>query len=172
MTKTPPQIRDRIKSFRRVKASKLIPHPQNWRRHPEAQTTALQGVLQSVGFVGASIVRELPDGRLQIIDGHLRANLAGDEKIPCLIVDLTEEEAKLILATFDPIGAEAETDEKLLAMLLAEVETESKAVQAMLDGLADGCLLPPGADGKEYDESCADDVKMTTCPKCGHEFPK
>ena len=24
----------------------------------------------------------------------------------------------------------------------------------------------------EYNESVADDVKMTTCPKCGHSFPK
>jgi len=25
---------------------------------------------------------------------------------------------------------------------------------------------------KEYDESIADDVEMTECPKCGHSFPK
>jgi len=24
---------------------------------------------------------------------------------------------------------------------------------------------------KEYDESAADDVKLATCPKCGHSFP-
>ena len=37
--------------------------------------------------------------------------------------------------------------------------------------LAELVTLPADADGKEFDESCADDVKMTECPKCGEKFP-
>ena len=171
------KIRDRIKELRRVKASELLPHPANWRTHPESQMGALRGLLAEIGFVGAVLVRETPDG-LQILDGHARADLAGDALVPCLVLDVTEAEARTIIGTFDPIGVAAEADKQKLGELLAEIETESKAVQALLDGLAAengidlfDSSLPPGADGKEFDESCADDVKMTTCPKCGHEFP-
>ena len=32
--------------------------------------------------------------------------------------------------------------------------------------------LPASAAGREYDESVADEVEMTECPECGHQFPK
>lgn len=174
------KIRDRIKELRRVKASELRPHANNWRSHPPEQQDALRGVLAEVGWADAALVRELPDGTYGLLDGHLRSDLAGDAKIPVLVLDVTEEEAAKILATHDPLASMAEADEQKLGELLAQIDTESEALQAMLDGLAeehgiDFCepgVLPPGADGKEFDESCANDVEMTTCPKCGHDFPK
>jgi hypothetical protein len=39
------------------------------------------------------LARELPDGRLQLIDGHLRAATMPDEEVPVIILDLNEEEA-------------------------------------------------------------------------------
>jgi hypothetical protein len=38
----------RIKELRRVRASELRPHPQNWRNHGKAQREALRAVLLSV----------------------------------------------------------------------------------------------------------------------------
>lgn len=64
------QIRDRIKSFRRVKARDLRPNPGNWRTHPVAQQDALKAILAEIGWAGALIARELPDGSLMLIDGH------------------------------------------------------------------------------------------------------
>ena len=43
----------------------------NWRKHPEAQVNAVRGMLQRIGWADACIVRELPDGGYQLIDGHL-----------------------------------------------------------------------------------------------------
>ncbi len=149
------KIRDRIKSLRRVKASELAPSPRNWRTHSPAQADAMRGILAEVGYAGAALARETPDG-LQLIDGHLRAELTPDQKIPVLVLDVTEAEANKILATFDPIGAAAGADPEKLAALLAEIETESEALEAMLNELAaeNGCgepdLLPPG-DGEEVD---------------------
>ena len=77
------KIRDRIKSFRRVKASELLPNPRNWRRHPEGQREALRGLLAEIGFAGAALARETDHG-LMLIDGHLRAELAPDAKVPVL----------------------------------------------------------------------------------------
>lgn len=128
-------IRDRVKEFRRVPASELRPNPKNWRTHPKAQQDALRGLLAEVGFAGAELCRELPDGSLMLIDGHCRAEIMGANEVPCLILDVSESEADKLLATFDPIGAMAGADRDRLDSLLREVQTESQDVAKMLEEL-------------------------------------
>lgn len=129
------QIRDRIKELRRVKASLLLPHPKNWRTHPTQQQDALRGVLAEIGYAGALLARELPDGTLELIDGHLRAETTPEAEVPVLVLDLDEHEAAKLLAVHDPLVRMAETNEEVLADLLKHVETENDAVQALLDGM-------------------------------------
>ena len=131
------QIRDRIKDFRRVPASQLRPHPRNWRTHPPAQQDALRGVLAEIGYADALLARELADGSLELVDGHLRAETTPEALVPVLVLDLDEAEALKLLATLDPLAAMAESDAEMLSGLLAEVETDNAAVRAMLDRLAD-----------------------------------
>jgi hypothetical protein len=97
-------IRDRVKELRRVPAKSLLPNPRNWRRHPKAQTDALRGILQEIGYADALIARELPDGRLQLVDGHLRAATTPDQEVPVFVLDVTEDEANKILLMLDPLG--------------------------------------------------------------------
>ena len=66
-------IRNRIQELRLVMASELIPNEKNWRRHSEFQQNVLRGLFKEIGYADALLARELPDGRLQLIDGHLRA---------------------------------------------------------------------------------------------------
>lgn len=121
-----------------MRAGDLAPNPLNWRRHPEAQANALRGMLAEIGFAGAALAREMADGSLQLIDGHLRTETVGpDVEIPVLVLDVNAEEASKILATFDPLGAMAETDAEMLKQLLDEVEFESPDVSAMLDGVSE-----------------------------------
>ena len=167
------EIRDRIKEFRRVPARDLLPNPKNWRVHPEAQANALRGILADVGYVDALLVRENGNGRLVIIDGHLRAETTPDMEVPVLVLDVTEEEGDKILATFDPLGAMADADSEKLEALLSEIETDSEDLQEMLDELAvESGIVPPNIEFKEYDESVADDVEFHECPKCNHKWPK
>lgn len=135
------KIRDRIKELRRVKASELIPNPKNWRTHPVAQQDALKGILAEVGFAGAVLARELDDGSLMLIDGHMRAETTNDQEIPVLILDVDEAESDKLLATFDPIAAMAESDPQALDALLRNVNTGSEALQKMLADLAEGAGL-------------------------------
>jgi hypothetical protein len=130
-------IRDRITDFRRVPASSLRPAPDNWRTHPQIQRDALRGLLAKIGYAGATLCRELEGGSLEIIDGHLRAEEMGDREVPVLVTDLDEEEAKKLLATFDPLGAMAQADAAKLDALLQQVSTTDGAVAAMLSQLAD-----------------------------------
>jgi DNA modification methylase len=135
-------IRDRIQELRRVPARELLPNPKNWRSHPTAQQDALRGLLAELGYCDAVLARALPDGRLQLIDGHLRCETTPDMEVPVLIVDVTEAEADKLLATLDPLASLAQADRDALVSLLATVETDSAAVQAMLADLAAGELTP------------------------------
>jgi len=156
------KIQDRIKSLRRVKASDLKPNPRNWRTHPQAQQDALKGLLSELGIVDALIARELSDGSLELIDGHLRADVDPDTKWLVLVLDVTEAEANKILATLDPLAALAETDADMYADLLADVETGNEAVQELLDGIADDAGLlddePPDILEDEAPEPPADPI--------------
>jgi len=122
--------------LRRVKAAELRPHPKNWRTHPPAQEDAMRGILAEIGYADALVARELPDGSLELIDGHLRAEITPDAEVPVLVLDLDEQEAAKLLALHDPLAGLAEADEQALAGLLADVETDSEALQAVLDQMS------------------------------------
>lgn len=128
-------VRDRIKALRRVRAADLRPNPRNWRVHPPAQQDALRGILAEIGYAGALLARELPDGSLMLIDGHLRAETTPDAIVPVLVLDVDEVEANKILLTHDPLAALATASDENVRSLLAEVQTESDAVRSLLDSL-------------------------------------
>ena len=165
-------IRDRIKELRRVPAKDLRPSPRNWRVHPQAQADALRGVLAEIGFASAVLARELEDGSLELIDGHLRTETAPDAEIPVLVLDVNAAEADKILATFDPLGAMADADADKLRQLIDEVRIDNLAVTEMLQELAkETGIMPPNFQPASIDDQGKLDEKAKAmCPNCGHEF--
>ena len=163
-------IRDRVVELRKVPASTIRPNPWNWRLHPQAQRDALAEVVEEIGFAGALIARETPEG-LELVDGHLRQDMFGDELVPVLIVDMTEEEVRRLLATLDPIGAMAQTDVIALTALLDTLDVSGEATTAMLDDLVRIPEIPeepePPSEFPEYSDDLATDY---CCPVCGHEW--
>ena len=133
MTKT---IRDRTRELRRVRAGSLRPNPRNWKRHPKRQREALRALLSEIGFADAILARELEDGSLQIIDGHLRQSMDPEATVPVLVLDVDEAEADKLLVTLDPLAALAIADPEPLRALLESVETSSEDVRMLLAGLA------------------------------------
>jgi DNA modification methylase len=129
-------FQDRIKALRRVPAGSLRINPKNWRTHPPEQKAALNAVLCEIGFADAVLARECPDGGLELIDGHLRAELAPETEIPVLVLDVDQGEADKLLATLDPLAAMAAADSEKLDALLAGIETGSAELRAMLDEVA------------------------------------
>ena len=166
------KIRDRIKELRRVPASSLRPNPKNWRTHPKEQADALRGTLAEIGFAEAVVARELPDGSLELIDGHLRAETVGDGEVPVLVLDVTEEEADKLLVTLDPLAAMATVDAEALASLVETVETDSEALRQMIDDLAleEGITSPEFSPATLDDQGKLDEKAPIQCPECGHEF--
>jgi hypothetical protein len=92
---------------------------------------ALRGSLSEIGWADAVLARETPAG-LMVIDGHARVEIAPDAEIPVLVLDVTEEEAALLLATLDPLAGLAGTDAAKLDDLLSELRPQSEALQQML----------------------------------------
>ena len=146
--KKEPAIKNRVKELRTVKASTLRPSPHNWRKHPEEQRSALKGVLAEIGYADALLVRECDDGALELIDGHLRADMTPDMEVPVLVIDVNEAEAKYVLATLDPMAGLADVDEDALRSLLADIDIEDDAVLAMMDEVLNQEDELPGGGGE------------------------
>jgi hypothetical protein len=96
----------------------------------------MRSLLKEIGIAGAILARRLPDGKLEVIDGHLRRDLDKQAEWPVLVTDLTAEEARLALLTHDPIAALAEADKVSLDALLATTRTGSEVIAAMLEQIA------------------------------------
>ncbi len=112
------KIRDRIKEFKRVATNELRPHPSNWRTHPDSQRDAFKSVVASIGVAGACVAYEPSDGLgLMLIDGHLRADEL--DETPVLVLDLNDDEAKELLASFDTVGVMAGVDQEKVSELIA-----------------------------------------------------
>ena len=136
------QLQNRIGGHGDADPKALVPNPRNWRKHPKAQADALSGVLSEVGWVQQVIVNQRT-GRL--VDGHLRVELAlrrREPTVPVVYVDLSETEEAKVLATLDPLSAMAAPDTDALLALLQDATFQDGAVNAMLEGLANGETLP------------------------------
>lgn len=146
--------RSRVVGFTEKPANQFTANVLNFRRHPNSQRDAFRGLVSELGFAGA-VLENVRTGNL--IDGHLRIEeaLSVDENmlIPCIQVDLSESEEKLLLASYDPISAMATVDKEVLDSLLRDVSTGSGAVQEMLSNLAEDNGLHLGGDDKEPDIS-------------------
>lgn len=130
-------IKNRIIGSGEVDPKEIKGHVKNWRKHPQAQRDALEGVLKEVGWVQEVIVNKRTGS---LVDGHLRVSLALQRKektIPVKYVELSEAEEALVLATIDPISAMAETDAMTLDNLLRDVSTGDAAVQQLLADIAE-----------------------------------
>jgi hypothetical protein len=132
-------LRDRIVEMRRVRAGDLQPNPENWRTHGEEQLAALSGILGEVGIADAVLAFPAdglgPDGdfsKLMLFDGHARIERDPDQLWPVIVTDLTLDEARLMLATTDPLAAMAGTDQAKLTSLVQAAEMESHGLADML----------------------------------------
>jgi DNA modification methylase len=132
----PEQFRNRVIGLRWVRAGDLKKNPKNWRDHPEQQRQAVSWSYKRIGNYDRLLVRELADGRLELLDGHLRQDLAPDSVVPVLVISVTDEEADLILATHDPLVGMAEANPERLEALFATLRPGSEVIDQILKDTA------------------------------------
>jgi hypothetical protein len=121
-------VRNRIKGHRRVRAGDLVPHELNPRRHNDAQRDALRALYAAVGFARSLLAYELPDGRMKLIDGHLRRDLDPDMDVDVEILDVDDAEARALLLSIDPLALLADYDAEDLERLRRLTPTDSDAL--------------------------------------------
>jgi hypothetical protein len=143
-------IKNRIKELRYVTAQELEPHPLQHRLHPDKQKQALDAALREIGIADALLAYEV-DGKLRLIDGHGRREVAPDTKWPVLVLDVNDAEAKQILAQHDALAGLAEVDAGALDALLREVSSGEEALQALFSEMAQDAGLFPN-DASDIDE--------------------
>jgi hypothetical protein len=130
-------MRNRIKEHRKVRAGDLVPHELNPRTHSEAQRAALQALYEEIGFARSLLAYELPDGRLKLIDGHLRASITPDEIVDVEVLDVSDAEARALLLAIDPLAQLAGYESGVLDELRRVVEVDSAAVKSLWQALAE-----------------------------------
>ena len=130
-----------------MKASELQDNPKNWRKHPKEQGQSLKSCIDKIGWAGACLYNKRTN---RLIDGHLRKAISGDEEIPVLVGEWTEEEEKLILATLDPITNMAEPDKDILKQLLEDCKVE-------FPDLADVCISVSEVERVKLDNDIEED---------------
>jgi len=126
--------RERLIKIERMPASALLDHPFNPKIHPDSQKEPLAGLLSEVGKVDIlkAYLSERNEGALTLWDGHCRRELRPDEIWNVGIYDLTDAEADLLLATFDPIGWQAEQSKQRLESLMDTIKAGNSHVVSFL----------------------------------------
>lgn len=124
-------VKDRVIEIREVRAGDLLVNPANFRNHPQAQRSAMEGIFAEVGNIDVLKVVERPEG-LMLLDGHLRRDLLADDVVKVAVLDLTDEEAKKALLTFDRLTALADVDIANLEELMGAVATEDGRVAELI----------------------------------------
>jgi hypothetical protein len=133
MTHVVDHWRTRIVGYGEADPRDLVPNASNWRRHPEHQRAALNGILSEIGWVAEILVNRRSG---QVIDGHLRLEEAlarGEPRVPVRYVDLSLSEEKQVLASLDPITTMAQTDHDKLDALLHDVHSDNAQVNVFLN---------------------------------------
>ena len=80
------------------------------------------------------------DGRLKLIDSHLRRDLDPDLEVDVEILDVNDEEARALLLSIDPLAALAETQGQLHDRLLELTPAASPELRAAWEATANPAL--------------------------------
>lgn len=126
------QWKNRIVGHGEVDPVALLAHPLNAKIHDGLQQQAMVGALEELGWLDEVKVNKRTG---LIVDGHMRVTVAlayGQATVPVCWYDLAEDEERLALLTFDPLGALAGTDNERLRDLLSAADAESTGLQALL----------------------------------------
>jgi hypothetical protein len=121
-------MRNRIKAHIKIRAGDLVPHELNPRTHNDTQREALSALYEKIGFARSLLAYELPDGRLKLIDGHLRQSMDPNAEVEVEVLDVSDEEARTLLLSIDPLAQLAGYSDQALATLRAATQTDSPAL--------------------------------------------
>ena len=109
-------------------------HPKS---HPVAQIEALRGSFSEFGICDVFVAFEPEPGKLQLIDGHGRTGIAGNQQVPCVVLDVTPEEARTLLAVSGQTALVADWDPQKIADIVASYQASDADLAHFLSGFGD-----------------------------------
>lgn len=139
------ELRNRIVRQENVAPGKLRANAKNWRTHSDEQKAIMRAMLQRVGWVAPVMVNEKTGN---IVDGHLRVQIAIEDGLPAIpvdFVDLTPGEEDQVLASYDPLAALAGVDPELQAELLLSISNAQDELGDFLEQQAAEAAAVVGA---------------------------
>lgn len=166
--------------IKKVGMESISQDPSNVRKHNERNLAAIVASLRKFGQQKPIVI----DSKGVIIAGNGTYEAAMSLGWPTILAvetDLKGSDATGFAIADNRTAELADWDDTALAETLRALQSEDFDIEAagFTDGEVDELItrlgneaLIPDHEGKEYDESVADDVEMVTCPKCSHEFPK
>ncbi|MBD5095370.1 MAG: ParB/RepB/Spo0J family partition protein [Subdoligranulum sp.] len=125
-------------------------------RMDESMTKMVESV-QERGVLSPVLVRPMPDGTYQMVSGHRRkmaSELAGKETLPCIVRDLTDDEAILIMVDSNLQRETILPSERAFAY---KMKLDAMKRQAGRPSKENGAtVLPHFSDGKKSREILAE----------------
>lgn len=176
----------------RVPLSDLHLDPANVRRHPERNKATIRASLTRFGpgrslvLDGKNVVRAGNGTLEQAAEAGINEVLVVEPKPNQLVAvrrpDWSPSEATAYAIADNRSAELAEWDDVGLAEQLESLQAEDLDIEAIGFSEAEveemlGRLIGPSessdeVEGKEYDESIADEVEYIECPSCHHKWPK
>ena len=96
-----------------------------------SQRALLDDLYREIGFARSLLAYELPDGKLKLIDGHLRRDIDPDMEVEVEILDVTDAEARTLLLSIDPLAQLALHKEQLHERLMELTPAPTPDLEAM-----------------------------------------
>lgn len=154
----PEPIRNRIVGHADVDPNELVANPYNHRIHPLAQAKAMDAAFAELGWLGSVKVNVVTG---HVVDGHLRIvrALERDEPtVPVEYLELTPEEERKAIATFDMVGGMAVIDPAALRANVVELD-----LSGPLQDMVSAALGTPnmGDDTPDPDDALPDENALT-----------
>ena len=140
---------NRIVGYDNVDPTDLLANPHNHRVHSREQAKAVDAALDRLGWITPVIVNLTTE---HVVDGHLRIMEAIDraeDPVPVVYVQLSEEEERVAIATFDAIAGMAGVDKDALRLNVADLDLPEPlaALTASMIAPAAGMADAEGAAG-------------------------
>jgi DNA modification methylase len=145
----------------------IIPHPRNYRSHPDEQISDLGASHERFGQFRSVVLWERPNGQYMQVAGHgiveaMKRNEVKAVRADVLPLNTPQTDIDAIMVADNNLALKAADDSEILAALLREqsdagfdlasLGSDEESLRQMLEALGDGYLGNSGQDDEEEDE--------------------
>jgi hypothetical protein len=109
-------------------------------------------------------------GWLKFLDGHLRRDLDPDREVEVEVLDVSDEEARALLLSLDPLAELALMQEQLHARLRQLTPAVSPELEAAWRAAAEAVLHRPQAGRREVKLGAEQFLVLVTCRDEKHQL--